>query len=69
MVERYWQANTEEPRETCGSTTLSTTNPTWTDTSLRGERPATIHLSHGTAVGDYIKLVLGNLPVNNMDCI
>jgi hypothetical protein len=33
--------------------TLSTTNPTWTDPGsnpgLRGERPATNRLSHGTA--------------------
>jgi hypothetical protein len=32
---------------------LSTTNPTWTDPGsnpgLRGERPATNHLIHGTA--------------------
>jgi hypothetical protein len=35
------------------SATLSTTNPTWTDPGsspgLRGERPATNRLSHGTA--------------------
>jgi hypothetical protein len=38
---------------TCHSATLSTTNPTWTDPGsnpgLRGERPATNRLSHGTA--------------------
>ena len=37
--------------ETCPSATLSTTNPTWTEQvsnqGLRGERPATNHLSHG----------------------
>jgi hypothetical protein len=37
----------------CPSATLSTTNPTWTDSGsnpgLRGERPATDRLSHGTA--------------------
>jgi hypothetical protein len=37
----------------CPGATLSTTNPTWTDPgadpSLRGERPATNRLSHGTA--------------------
>jgi hypothetical protein len=40
-------------RKTCPSATLSTTNPTWIDpganSSLRGERPATNRLSHGTA--------------------
>jgi hypothetical protein len=40
--------------EACPSATLSTTNPTWTDPvsnpGLRGERPATNSLSHGTAV-------------------
>jgi hypothetical protein len=34
--------------------TFSTTNPTWTDPGsnpgLRGERPATNRLSHGTAI-------------------
>jgi hypothetical protein len=39
--------------KTCPSATLSTTNPTWTDpgsnSGLRGERPATNRLSHGTA--------------------
>jgi hypothetical protein len=37
-----------------GSATLSTTNPTWADMSanpgLRGERPATNRLSHGTVL-------------------
>jgi hypothetical protein len=41
-------------RKTCPTATLSTTNPTWTDSGsnpgLRGERPATNGLSHGTAV-------------------
>jgi hypothetical protein len=40
--------------KTCPSTTLSTTNPTWTDPglnpSLRRERPATNRLRHGTAM-------------------
>jgi hypothetical protein len=39
-------------RKTCPSATLSTTNPTWIDpganVGLRGERPATNRLSHGT---------------------
>jgi hypothetical protein len=45
--------NRSTQRKTCPSTTLSTTNPTWTDPGsnpgLRGERPATYCLSHGTA--------------------
>jgi hypothetical protein len=40
--------------KTCPSATLSTTHPTWTDPGfnlgLRGERPATNRLSHGTAI-------------------
>jgi hypothetical protein len=49
--------------ETCPSATLST-NPTWTDPGsnpdLRGERPATNRLSHGTAdhVGYYMYFLL-----------
>jgi hypothetical protein len=45
--------NRRTRRKTCPSATLSTTNPTWTDpgsnSGLRGERPATNRLSHGTA--------------------
>jgi hypothetical protein len=41
--------NRNTGRKTCPSATLSTTNPTWTDPGLRGERPATNRLSHGTA--------------------
>jgi hypothetical protein len=45
--------NRRTRRKTCPSATLSTTNPTWIDTGanpgLRGERPATNDLSHGTA--------------------
>jgi hypothetical protein len=41
-------------RKTCPSVTLSTKNPTWTDPGsnpgLRSGRPATDHLSHGTAL-------------------
>ena len=48
---------TGENRSTRGKTypsaTLSTTNPTWThpgpNPGLRGERPATNRLSHGSA--------------------
>ena len=40
-------------RKTCPNSTLSITNPIWTDPGLnpglRGERPATNSLSHGTA--------------------
>jgi hypothetical protein len=36
--------------KTCPSDTLSTINATWTDPGLRGERPATDRLSHGTAL-------------------
>jgi hypothetical protein len=41
-------------RKTCPSATLSTINPIWIDPSanpgLRGERPVTNGLSHGTAL-------------------
>jgi hypothetical protein len=47
-----WE-NRSNRGKTCPSATLSTTNPTWTDLGsnpgLRGERPATNRLSHGTA--------------------
>jgi hypothetical protein len=40
-------------RKACPGATLSTVNPTWIDpganAGLRGERPATNHLNHGTA--------------------
>jgi hypothetical protein len=45
---------TEVLGENLPSVTLSTTNPTWIDLGanpgLRGERPATNRLSHGTAL-------------------
>jgi hypothetical protein len=45
--------NRRTRRRTCPSATLPTTNPTWIDpganSGLRGERPATNDLSHGTA--------------------
>jgi hypothetical protein len=55
-VEWNWQGKTEVLGEkTCPSSTLSTTNPTWTDPGSnpgpRGERPATNRLSRGTACG------------------
>jgi hypothetical protein len=47
--------NRRARRKTCPSATLSTTNPTRIDLGanpgLRGERPATNDLSHGTAIG------------------
>jgi len=47
--------NTSTWRENCWSATPSTTNLTWTDLGwnpgLRGDRPATNHLSHGKAFG------------------
>jgi hypothetical protein len=45
--------NRRTRRKTCPSATLSTTNPTWidlgTNPGLRGDRPVTDDLSHGTA--------------------
>jgi hypothetical protein len=50
--------NRRTRRKTCPSATLSTTNPTWIDPGanpgLRGERPATNDLSHGTACRNVI---------------
>jgi hypothetical protein len=49
----YWRENRRTRRKNCPGATLSTTIPTWIDPgaipSLRGERPATNDLSHGTA--------------------
>jgi hypothetical protein len=52
-VEWNWQGKTKELGEkTCPSAILCTTNTTWIDPGsnrrLRGERPATNHVSHGT---------------------
>jgi hypothetical protein len=41
---------TEVLEENLPSATLSTTNPTWIDPGLSGERPATNRMSHGTAL-------------------
>jgi hypothetical protein len=56
MEHRWNETDRGKPKysgKTCPSVTLSTTNPTWTDPGsnpgLRGERPATNRLSHGTA--------------------
>jgi hypothetical protein len=47
-----WE-NRSSRRKTCLSATLSTTNPTWTDPGsnpgLRGGRPTTNRLNHGSA--------------------
>jgi hypothetical protein len=62
-VEWNWQGKTEVLGDkTCPSATLSTTNPTWTDSGskpgLRGDRPVTISLSRGTAsLGTYITVI------------
>jgi hypothetical protein len=57
-MEQWWNdifaRETEVLGENLPSATLSTTNPTWIDAGsnpgLRGERPATNRLSHGTAL-------------------
>jgi hypothetical protein len=56
MVHQWNEIDRGKPttrRKTSPSATLSTTNLTWTDPGsnpgLRGERPATNRLSHGTA--------------------
>jgi hypothetical protein len=54
---------TEVLGENLPSVTLSTTNPTWIDPGampgLRGERPATNRLSHGTALKFLLHYVKG----------
>jgi len=62
--ERRWndidRENRRTRRKTCPSATLSTTNPTWIDPGanpgLRGERPATNRLSHGTAACSWLPI-------------
>jgi hypothetical protein len=48
-----WQGKPKYPEKTCLSATSSTTNPTWPDLGSkpgrRGGKPATNHLSYGTA--------------------
>jgi hypothetical protein len=50
--------NRSTRRKTCHSANLSTANPAWTDPesnpALRGERPATNRLNHGTALIIYL---------------
>jgi hypothetical protein len=53
-VESRWDDNGRAiPRKTCPSVTLSTTNPTYTNSGanpgLRGGKPAANRLNHGTA--------------------
>jgi hypothetical protein len=48
-VEWNWQGKAEVLGKKPVRVILSTTNPTWIDPGLRGERPATNCLSHGTA--------------------
>jgi hypothetical protein len=61
---------TGENRSTRGKTrpsaTLSIINPTWTDPGLRGERPATNRLSHGTGPSIILNVLLF-LPYNKMN--
>jgi hypothetical protein len=51
--------------ENLPSATLSTTNPTWIDPGanpgLRGKRPATNRLSHGTALASTIPTYYTNI--------
>jgi hypothetical protein len=51
--------NQRARRKSCPCVTLSTTNPTWTDThanpGLRGERPTTNRLSHGMVISAHAK--------------
>jgi hypothetical protein len=63
--ERRWNdiltgENRRTRRKTCPSATLSATKLTWidpaTNTGLRGERPATNYLSHGTAILHILQL-------------
>jgi len=65
--------NRRTRRKTCPSATLSTTNPTWIDPGanpgLRGERPATNDLSHGTAPVWRVNLTVALDPsVSNTEC-
>jgi hypothetical protein len=46
--------NQRTQRKTCPSATLSATSTAWTDPGLRGERPATNHVSRGM-VEDRVK--------------
>jgi hypothetical protein len=76
--ERRWNdiltgENRRARRKTCPSATLPTTNPTWigpgTNPGLRGERPATNDLSHGTALTiltPSLRKILERFSLNNL---
>jgi hypothetical protein len=57
--------NQRTRRKACPSATLSTTNPIWIDPDanpgLRGERPATNDLSHGTVI--YLNLPIYTISI------
>jgi len=65
MILRWDSGSTE--RETCPSTTLSTTCLTWTnlgpDLGRHGERPVTNYPSHGTAVRGTTNVLDKNLNI------
>jgi hypothetical protein len=52
--------------KSCPIATLCTTNPTWTDLDLRGERRETNRLSHGTSSENDIREI--NVIVIFVDC-
>jgi hypothetical protein len=70
----YLQGKNEVLGENLPSATLSTTNPTWIDPGanpgLRGERPATNRLSHGTAylINDIFIYLLKNNLISTLIC-
>jgi hypothetical protein len=59
VMDHQWNEIDRGKPTTCPNATLSTTNLTWTDLGsnpgLRGERPATNRLSHGTAYTYVVK--------------
>jgi hypothetical protein len=65
--------NRSTRRKTCPSATLSIKNPTWTDPEsnpgLRGERPATNRLSHGTATSIKLTSVIYGFYIGVRICV
>jgi hypothetical protein len=69
MEHRWNETDRGKPKysgeKTCPIATLSTTNPTWTDPGsnpgLRGGRPATNRLSHGTALAYCVASLLSTV--------
>jgi hypothetical protein len=62
---RWNDIDSEKPKNSekgCSSATLSTTNLTYTDPGanpgLRGDRPATNSLTHGTALSDHWSYIM-----------